>query len=226
MIVPVGRSCQDARVSELRTYGGRSGADRQATRRARLVEVGRELLTDGAGPGGFTVRGVCRASGLTPRYFYESFADAGELARAVYDESIATIAAVTLEAMADLSDDEPVIRAALHALVGLIADDEAAGRLLFSPALAVIPEIADRRAASTRLFVELVGAETTARTGHAASPRLLVAAELMVGGVAQVVSAWLDGHVTATREEVVDICSTAFLAVGEAVGVRDDRSRD
>ena len=51
-----------------------------------------------------------------------------------------------------------------------------------------------------------------------AGTALLVTAELMVGGVAQVVSAWLDGHVTATRDEVVEICAAAFVAIGEGAG--------
>jgi AcrR family transcriptional regulator len=215
-------------VTELRTYGGRSGADRLAERRVRLVEAGRTLLTAEGGPGGFTLRAVCRETGLTARYFYESFADTGELARTVYDECIATITTQTLAAMAKVGDDPAeAVRAALGALVDLIAADPSRGRLLFSPALAVVPEIAAQRAASTRLFVDLVGAEASSRTALTGGPRLLVTAELLVGGVAQVVSAWLDGHLTATRDEVVEVCATSFLAVGEALDAfRDGRPRD
>lgn len=207
-------------MDQLRTYGGKPGADRREERRARLLAVGRLLLTAAEGPAGFSVRGVCREAGLTPRYFYESFADAGELARAVYDDCIATITADTLAAMGDLATEpEDAMRAALGTLVDLIADDPARGRLLFSPALAAVPEIAEQRLASTRLFVQLVGSEATTRGDLPASPRVRVGAELMVGGVAQVVSAWLDGHLEIERDELVATLADVFLAVGEVVEV-------
>ena len=43
------------------------------------------LLGSEGGPA-LTVRAVCRAAGLTERYFYESFTDRDEFVRAVYDD--------------------------------------------------------------------------------------------------------------------------------------------
>ena len=59
--------------------------DRQALRRDELIAAGVALL---GGPGGpaLTVRAVCRAAGLTERYFYESFTDRDEYVAAVYDD--------------------------------------------------------------------------------------------------------------------------------------------
>ena len=59
--------------------------DRQALRRDELIAAGVELLGGEGGPA-LTVRAVCRAAGLTERYFYESFADRDEFVRAVYDD--------------------------------------------------------------------------------------------------------------------------------------------
>ena len=58
-------------------------------RRDKLVAAGVELLGGAAGPA-LTVRAVCRESGLTERYFYESFADRDEFVRAVYDHVCST----------------------------------------------------------------------------------------------------------------------------------------
>lgn len=55
--------------------------DRQALRRDELVSAGVALLGSEGGPA-LTVRAVCRAAGLTERYFYESFADRDEFVRA------------------------------------------------------------------------------------------------------------------------------------------------
>ena len=49
------------------------------------IAAGVGLLGGAAGPA-LTVRAVCRAAGLTERYFYESFADRDEFVRAVYDD--------------------------------------------------------------------------------------------------------------------------------------------
>ncbi|WP_229052797.1 TetR/AcrR family transcriptional regulator [Aeromicrobium sp. Leaf350] len=208
-------------MDQLRTYGGRPGADRRDERRTRLLAVGNELLTAPDGPGGFSVRGVCREAGLTPRYFYESFTDAGELARAVYDECIAAITTPALEALRDLgTDDRAAVRRGLATLVDLIADDPSRGRLLFSPALAAVPEIAEQRVVSTRLFVRLVGVEATNRKVPEPSGPVRVAAELLVGGVAQVVSAWLEGHLDVDRDVIIDTLTTSFLSLGPAVEPR------
>src|SRR6478735_2992769 len=57
--------------------------DRQVLRRDELIAAGVELLGGEAGPA-LTVRAVCRAVGLTERYFYESCADRDEFIRAAY----------------------------------------------------------------------------------------------------------------------------------------------
>src|ERR1044072_584333 len=64
-------------------------SDRQALRRDELIAAGVDLLGGPDGPA-LTVRAVCRASGLTERYFYESFADRDEFVRAVNDDVCAS----------------------------------------------------------------------------------------------------------------------------------------
>ncbi len=63
--------------------------DRQALRRSELITAGVTLLGGPEGPS-LTVRAVCRAAGLTERYFYESFSDRDEFVRAVYDDVCTT----------------------------------------------------------------------------------------------------------------------------------------
>ena len=58
---------------------------RRAERRELLVDAAFELLgTDGWN--GTTVRGVCQAAHLNPRYFYESFDGLESLLLAVFDD--------------------------------------------------------------------------------------------------------------------------------------------
>jgi len=211
--------CQDSAVTSLRTYGGVAGDERRADRRSQLLDAGLELLAADDGAQAFTVRGVCREAGLASRYFYESFADAGDLAAAVFDAAVTDLTTTTLTALGEVGDQEVAeqARVGVDAIVGHILEDPRRGRLLFSPALAALPAIAARRSASTRLFVGLLGAEAQARTPIEGGPSFDVASEMLVGGLAQAISAWLDGDVDVDRAEFVDSCAVLFLAAGEAL---------
>ena len=68
------------------------------------------------------MRAVCRAAGLTERYFYESFTDRDEFVRAVYDDVCSAS-----DGGADASDSP---RDAVERFVALMVDDPARGRVL------------------------------------------------------------------------------------------------
>ncbi|MFD3745301.1 TetR/AcrR family transcriptional regulator [Nocardia sp. NPDC058633] len=73
-----------------RSYGGQTAEGRAAERRARLIDVGVELVgTQGVSALG--MRSVCRAAGLSQRYFYESFADTDALLHAVYRAALSRL---------------------------------------------------------------------------------------------------------------------------------------
>lgn len=71
-----------------RTYAGQTADGRTAERRARLIAVGMEAVgTQGVSALG--MRAVCRAAGLSQKFFYESFTDTDELLHAVYQAALA-----------------------------------------------------------------------------------------------------------------------------------------
>src|SRR6201987_4597070 len=84
--------------------------DRQVLRRDELIAAGVELLGSESG------------TGLTERYFYESFADRDEFVRGVYDD-VCTRAMSTL-----MTADTP--RDAVERFVALMVDDPTRGRVL------------------------------------------------------------------------------------------------
>ena len=67
-----------------RTYGGQSHEARVAERRQRLMEAAARLYGR-EGAAGASVTAICAESGLTPRYFYESFANREALLLAVFE---------------------------------------------------------------------------------------------------------------------------------------------
>ena len=73
---------------------------RREERRRRLLDAGFDLLGR-EGWAATSVRAVCRAAGLSSRYFYESFADLDALVVAIFDEVVAQTTSRILGAIAD-----------------------------------------------------------------------------------------------------------------------------
>ena len=113
-----------------RTYGGQSSGERQAERRAQLIRAA--IATYGEqGYRRTTVAQLCRAAGLTPRYFYESFANSEALLIAAY-QAVTRIALETLQAAASGLDEaapEARLEAMLSEYYALLRDKPAAARV-------------------------------------------------------------------------------------------------
>ncbi len=67
-----------------RDGGGRTGAERRAERRQRLIDAATEIWSE-SGWAAVTMRGVCAKTGLNDRYFYEDFKTRDELLVAAWD---------------------------------------------------------------------------------------------------------------------------------------------
>lgn len=214
----VGRDCSGAESMDVmatgRIYGGRAGEERQADRKAQLIEAGLDLLGAPDGEPVLSVRGVCKRAGLASRYFYESFADRDALTGAVYDHVVQTIAQSTLAAVgaAPQDDDRAIVWACVQNIVREIADDPRLGRMLFSVSQAD-PQLAKRRLESSRMFAGLVMAQAENIYAVRQSPRLDLAAHYVVGGLAQVLTAWLDGTLPLEQDVVVDECTELLLTM-------------
>ena len=125
-----------AETTSARPYRGVEAADRLATRRARLLGAGLDLLgADRQDAAELTVRGICRRAGVAARYFYESFADKEEFVAAVFDWVIAELTTTTQAAVAAAPPEEQT-HAGMANIVRTIGGDPRVGRLLFSAQLA------------------------------------------------------------------------------------------
>jgi AcrR family transcriptional regulator len=162
-------------------------------RRDELISAGVDLLGGPAGPA-LTVRAVCRAAGLTERYFYESFADRDEFVRAVYDD-------VCTRAMSTLMTAETP-RDAVERFVALMVDDPSHGRVLLH-APGVEPVLTRSGAEWMPNFIDLVQRKLTRITDPAV--QAMVATGL-IGALTALFTAYLDGRLSATREQFIDYC--------------------
>jgi len=191
-----------------RSYGGASAEARVAERRARLMEAGLELLGT-VGLHGTTVRGVIEQAKLTPRYFYESFTDLDALIVEVYDAVVAELRDASVTALLDAPKDTRVrMHAVIAAIVHHFGDDPRKGRLVLAEAMASTA-LMQRRLDTSHMFTDLMSGRAA---GHEASPELVLAARFIVGGFAEALTAWLQGDLEATREDLVEGCTTLFMA--------------
>ncbi|MEV0354587.1 MULTISPECIES: TetR/AcrR family transcriptional regulator [unclassified Nocardia] len=181
-----------------RIWGGTTLTERREARRAGLLDAALDLIGE-SGAAGVTMRAVCRRAGLTDRYFYESFAGRDELLDVLYRQ-VAEEFLGPMTAFA-VADDPSRDRALSELLVDKVLDDPRKSRLflvepysstgLGQTTIAVMP-------AFTRLLQDHLFA-------HIADPvRRRLAAVAMASGNAGVFSAWLNGSLRATRDQMTD----------------------
>lgn len=197
-----------------RTYGGVSAAERSAGRRARLLAATIAVLA-GEGESRTTMTAICAHAGLTERYFYESFASRDEAIQAALDAVAVEIASVAVQAIEDRGGAPVVrVRAALAAVVSLVADQPDKGRVALVESTST-PGLRARRHALMGSFAELVAHEATSLYGELAWPeeRARVHGLVYAAGVAELVAAWVAGDVDLDQNGLVDAATDLFVAV-------------
>jgi AcrR family transcriptional regulator len=199
------------------TYRGVSAEDRRAQRRARLLEA--TLAVWGRpGDGRVTMTQISAEAGLTERYFYESFRNVDDALAAVM-EGIATEIEETSQAAADAAGDDPTarVRASVRAFVELIAADPRKGRVAIIEAAALtalrprrtelLRHFAHRSAEEARELYDL--GDRNPREGE-------MAGLLFIGGMAELIAAWLDGAVQVSTDELVDAATMMFVGMHQS----------
>ena len=211
-------------MAEARSYGGRSGSERSSERRARFLDVALELLGTG-GLTAVTLRGVCKTANLSPRYFYESFADVDALTVAVYDSIIEELIQLGLTTVAQApSNLASQVNAGLRCAVDVFAADPRKGRVVLNLSLAS-PELAERR----RDTSERIAAIVTELGGDYLRPgidpgQLLTIARFFVGGFVELLTAWMTDP-SANCEELLDTCTQFFTSITADVLHNSPRGR-
>src|SRR3954447_8617541 len=216
-------------MAATRVYGGGSAGERVEVRRQRLMDAALELMGT-EGWAGTSVRAICREAGLTPRFFYESFDDLDALAVAVFDDISVRATAAILEAVRD-APDEPAAQAnaAIATFVDQVTQDPRRARVVFAEALGN-EALARRRLQAMRAMAKLIADHGRLADGAAPGADTLVeiTASLLAGGLAELLIAWLDGAIDATRDQLVADCAALFMVTAEgaaAIGRRRATSR-
>jgi AcrR family transcriptional regulator len=161
---------------------------------------------------------ICASAGLIERYFYESFANLDEALVTVLD-SIAVEIEERVQAAADAADAAGAgpaerVRASVLAFFTLLQEDPRKGRVAIIEAGA-LPALRPRRTALLRHFAHRSAEDAAEVVGL----RLPTASEgeigglLFIGGMAELITAWLEGALEATPDEMVGAATRMYLGL-------------
>ena len=200
-------------MAQIRPYRGVEASERLTQRRRRLLDAGLDLLGADSSESELTVRAVCRRSGLTARYFYESFTDKDEFVGAVFDAAVAEMAATTQAAVA-ASPRAEQSRAGLANLVRTISADSRIGRVLFDVHMSN-PVILRKRSDLGGIFASLLAQHLATALRRDQTGRSNAAVHFVVGGVGQTISAWLAGEIDLSQDQLIDQLTAILDALAD-----------
>ncbi len=206
-----------------RAYRGVSAEDRRASRRRTLIETALDCLhTEGIS--GVSVRSVCARARLTPRYFYESFADLDQLLLASVNSVVDEVADVALAALTSSPPELAAqVRAAIDAGYGVVVTDPRKASALLVAASGHGPLRARRHQLVTDYADLIIDGLTVLNTLGLRERRTARAAALFVmGGAADVIEAVLTGRLRMTRVQLVDHLTALWLAVLSSIAAPSD----
>jgi AcrR family transcriptional regulator len=187
---------------------------RRAQRRGLLIETALDCLHE-EGLAGVSVRAVCARSRLTPRYFYESFADLDELLVAAVDSVFDEIAERAVTAVRDAPDQlRAQVRSAIDAGYGVVATDARKATAVLVAASGYGP-LRERRHKVVTEYADLVIDSLPVLNGLGLAGRRMARAQALfvIGGAADVIEAVLAGRLRISRRTLVDELTSMWVAV-------------
>ncbi len=165
-----------------------------------LLDAGLQLWND-AGWTAVTLDAAAAAAGLDPDGFRDEFTDPADLACAIFDAIVDERSAAMLTAMADAPPSmAPRMRALLEVMTGDVARDHRRAVVLAEPI--GCPALLVKRRSANRGFAEMV--VTANRESRMEPDNLRAAGHFALGGLGELVFAWLDPASPVGRDLVVE----------------------
>lgn len=202
-----------------RVYAGLSAEQRADRRRGQLLEAGLDVFAE-RGWVGSTVQDVCRAAGLSPRYFYELVDSREALFLAVAGRIAEQVADVVRQALAGADDDpQSRARAVLTALAGYFAADDRVVRVALVESMATEQFREQRRELLTGFASSAARLMRPLRSGPAggaaARRRLELSATVLTGGMVEALIAWTGEGQPLRTELFVDHLTDLYTAAAQ-----------
>ncbi len=189
--------------------------DRSAERRQQLIDVCIDLLGTG-GAASISLRAVCRAATLSPRYFYENFSSLEELLVAAYDQ----VERQLFERLVDPVEGRQrlSIRSVLEICGRYFEEDPRRARILLREPMSDETLRVHQSGKKSVFIRSLVPA--LERTGRRLAPpdsrELAVMATALSGALIALYLEWIDGRLDVERDVLVDTASDLVTAIARA----------
>jgi len=201
----------------VRPFRGISAAERLKQRKSALLDAGLSVVAE-HGLAGATIEAVTAQAGLSKRYFYEHFRTRDELFVALTERLVAQVTDAVMAGVADhRADLSERLRDAFTGVVEILTDDPRNARLYVevvgSGPLKDIVGRAEHTLAELLVDALLADVDATARD----RVRLGTATLVIVVGIAQAVSDWLDGGIGLSRDELIAEIATMSTAATRAI---------
>jgi AcrR family transcriptional regulator len=195
-----------------RSYAGQSADERDAQRRARLLEAAREIIGT-LGYAATTIPGVCAAAKVSTRHFYRLYSTKEDLFVDLYDQVTAesyvpVVASLEQTAGRDIRERVPT---AMLAYLAPMLNDARVARIAFVEIMGASPRIEKLRLDYRETLIALVereGNEAVAR-GEIAERDWRFAALALVGAATAIVYDWM----LRTERPSVDEIESALAAL-------------
>jgi AcrR family transcriptional regulator len=192
-------------VDSGRRYRGRTGEERRAERRERLLDAALELFGT-RGYADTTIEALCAASQLNPRYFYEQFDSREDLLLTSYERHMEGVTAAVGAAVGAAPLD-PVARleAGLRAFVDAQLEDERGAQINYFEIVGVSPRLEQRRREMLRFYAALVEGQINALVDAGRLPQrdYRLTAVALVGATDGLLIDWLSTEPRPDREPVL-----------------------
>lgn len=201
-------------------WRGTSSDERSHERRERLLNACEDIVA-AEGAAALGVRSVCRAAGISPRHFYESFSGTDALLLAAYERAVQRLldhlaAAIAARGERDARPPFPTrdrLKTAFDAATTYLQDHPQSGHIIFREAL-TNGVLRTRAALTLPSFVNTVGRMALPRSEGAGRSRdNRLPAVVLSGGLAAAFLEWISGTADFTRDELVGYCTEASLAL-------------
>ncbi|HSV41326.1 MAG TPA: TetR/AcrR family transcriptional regulator [Nocardioidaceae bacterium] len=193
-------------AQDTQRWHGSTAGERTAERRRQLLDAGFRLL-GGEGAAAVTVRGVTRTSGVSPKYFYDSFPDRETLLIAVWDEQYAELRVVVDAAVNNAPGDfSSRMRAALLATADWLVEVPARGRAMLRETMAddLLRRHARKRLPELVVETAVLSDDGGVLLGSLPPERLSTSVTALSGAIVNLFLEWTGGGLQISREQLVD----------------------
>lgn len=165
-----------------------------------------------------SVRAICAAARLNPRYFYESFDKREDLLFAVYQRIADDMFSKVREAAAGQDTIEGQARATVQAAWAAVTDDPRKARILAVEVVGVSDRLERLRRDTRQALAELTADNARSLAGPDLRLRLdsTLVARFLMGGVVEILLEWISGDLQASTDEVVEHFTALFTAAAIA----------